>query len=636
MVRDAWRRFHDLVVRLEELPWGPGRTLALLAGIVAVRNLLEITVARNPVFPGLAAFVHYPLAYVAPALALALLLAALAGLAPARVARLMVLAWLLTLAPPVLDLLLHPAREAPTIAYLQADPADLPWTLVHFFDPRVSLPGTTAGIRLETLAAVLLGSLYVGMRSGRWWRALVAAPAVYAVSLFFFSLPVIAYGACRLVLPSLTRDSFAHGEGILFRPDAANGLDPLAISWLVPLLLLLGVPFTRIERRHAERWFPAPVKGYGNVEDGPTIGGVAPLVMGFAAAGLAAGVLLWFPGGAAPPVVPWDLAGSASLLLAVPLLLAGVRHLALGQPTRGTILLGLGCALGAALGTAPAVGLAASSGAMLPAMAGVLPRRGLARWAGIAAGTSVSALAAFAAGFALVIGPEGMARIPREILPFLLAWGLLAGLLSEAGASMAPRAGLRPVVPAVLGVATVLLVLGTLSMPEIRADLRHETREVGRLARIRGERDLREGRLDSARTWLRAAIRANPRDADAHRQLGLLYVRKGRLDRALQEFRAAVELAPDDPANIANLASALLQEGRPAEALELLDRAVQLAPRDLVVLFNRARALEETGRKAEAAAAWQAYLKLAAPRPEEAKSVREARRRLRRLRATTQ
>ena len=87
MLRDAWRRFHDLVVRLEELPWGPGRTFALLAGIVAVRNLLEILVARNPVFPALAAFVHYPLAYLAPALALVLVLAGLAASGTTEISR---------------------------------------------------------------------------------------------------------------------------------------------------------------------------------------------------------------------------------------------------------------------------------------------------------------------------------------------------------------------------------------------------------------------------------------------------------------------------------------------------------------------------------------------------------------------
>ena len=55
-----------------------------------------------------------------------LVLALLARVAPSRVARLMVLAWLLTLIPPLADLVLHHKSEAPTIGYMVAEPVDLP------------------------------------------------------------------------------------------------------------------------------------------------------------------------------------------------------------------------------------------------------------------------------------------------------------------------------------------------------------------------------------------------------------------------------------------------------------------------------------------------------------------------------
>ncbi len=628
MLRETWRRFGETVARLEELPWGPGRTFALLAGIIAVRNLLEITVARNPVFPALAAFVHYPLAYLAPALALVLVLAALAGVAPARVARLMALAWLLTLAPPVLDLLLHPGREVPTIAYLQADPSDLGWVFLHFFDPRVVLPGTTAGIRLEALAAVLLGALYVLLRSGKPLRALAALPAIYLVSLFFFSLPVIVYGLFRLPAPGLTRDAFAHGEGILYLPDTDSTFDGRAISWLVPLVLVLGFFFRRLEARHGEGWL-APGKG-----DPGSAGAVTawslPL-LGGVLFGVLAGRLLWFPPEAVPPRSPWDLLGTLSCLLAVPLLLASVSLLAGGAhgPGFGSAL--LGSALLAALGRGPALSLLALAGAAAPVLAGILPRGTASRLLSSAIAGGPALLAAFAAGFSLVIGPEGPARIPRPVLPWLVVGGMVVMVLAELGRRFSPSARLRPVVPLLLGAALVLGGTGVLASSPVRASLHDDTRNVGRLARIRGERLLRRGQLDRARSWLRRALKLNPADADAERQLGLLYLAKGRTDMAEAHLRRALELAPRSPANLANLASLLLRQDRPAEALELLKRAREEAPRDLVVLFNRAEALDALGRREEAIAAWRVYLRLAAPRPSERESVRHARRRLRAL-----
>ena len=51
-----------------------------------------------------------------------LTLAVFARRAPARVARLMNVAWILTALPPLADLLLHRAAEKPAIGYLLADP----------------------------------------------------------------------------------------------------------------------------------------------------------------------------------------------------------------------------------------------------------------------------------------------------------------------------------------------------------------------------------------------------------------------------------------------------------------------------------------------------------------------------------
>ncbi len=54
-------------------------------------------------------------------------------------------------------------------------------------------------------------------------------------------------------------------------------------------------------------------------------------------------------------------------------------------------------------------------------------------------------------------------------------------------------------------------------------------------------------RNEEAEVWLRNYLRANPHDAEAHHNLGMLLETTGRQGTAQHHFRRAVELAPDVP-----------------------------------------------------------------------------------------
>jgi tetratricopeptide (TPR) repeat protein len=62
----------------------------------------------------------------------------------------------------------------------------------------------------------------------------------------------------------------------------------------------------------------------------------------------------------------------------------------------------------------------------------------------------------------------------------------------------------------------------------------------------------------------------NPRDADAHCQLGLIYLERRQNELASQRFRAAIEIDPDEPDARYHLGCILRRQGRPEEALEYL------------------------------------------------------------------
>ncbi|MFN0105849.1 MAG: tetratricopeptide repeat protein [Bryobacteraceae bacterium] len=72
----------------------------------------------------------------------------------------------------------------------------------------------------------------------------------------------------------------------------------------------------------------------------------------------------------------------------------------------------------------------------------------------------------------------------------------------------------------------------------------------------------------------------NPRDADAHYQLGLIYVQRRLPAEAEERFRRALEIDPNEPDALFQLGRLLRQqEGRGEEARQLLERGAALDPK---------------------------------------------------------
>jgi tetratricopeptide (TPR) repeat protein len=193
-------RILALAESVEELPIGLGRWLLILASIVVVRHFLEQLSALEKTLYFLSYFIHYPLAYLAPLLALSVLLAALSRERVERVTRLMLFAWLLTLLPPLIDLAIARASETPQlIGYLLPRSATLWDAFVNLFNPAFTrFQGTTAGIRIEAALGCVLGSIYVFLKTRSPLRTGVAFVAIYATMFFFFALPPIVLAVSRL------------------------------------------------------------------------------------------------------------------------------------------------------------------------------------------------------------------------------------------------------------------------------------------------------------------------------------------------------------------------------------------------------------------------------------------------------
>ncbi len=152
--------FRKAVVRLVD--WGasmkasPVQLGSLFAATVIVRNLLEAA-SLGILFEAPAFILHFPVAYLFPMLGLVALLHMFSGYHLGNLLRIMILAWTLTLLPPLLDFV---TGETGDIGYFPLHRENAVWFLSNFFNPAATLPGTTAGIRVEAFLGCVLAGVF--------------------------------------------------------------------------------------------------------------------------------------------------------------------------------------------------------------------------------------------------------------------------------------------------------------------------------------------------------------------------------------------------------------------------------------------------------------------------------------------
>ena len=106
-----------------------------------------------------------------------------------------------------------------------------------------------------------------------------------------------------------------------------------------------------------------------------------------------------------------------------------------------------------------------------------------------------------------------------------------------------------------------------------------------------------------ARSWpYETAVTFAPDFAEAHSNLGNLYLQGGRRDDALRAYVTAIRAKPDLAPVYCNLANVLIDLGRCNEAIAASNTAVRLAPDLYEAHVNLCRAYRRGGRDREALA----------------------------------
>ncbi|MEE8111967.1 MAG: tetratricopeptide repeat protein [Acidobacteriota bacterium] len=603
-------------------------------GIVFLRHFLELLAARNPVYRFPEFFLHYPLAYLAPLLALTLVLSWFSGERIAKVTRLMLWVWCLTLVPPLIQFpgggpeqaVIFYGIPVDRLGYpLPMEGADYLARLGLFFSPFHRFPGTTWGIRLETLAACLLTLWYVRIKGKSWIRGTAGAAGVYLTALGFFHLPMLFYsGAGTVLFPRADLQSFYAGTGIIPRGAADGRYAQVCIFYLILLTLILGMFWLRrysrdglreIVRRRIDPWvFWLPVASLPGLLVGaatliPAAGTVTPVPYDLFA--LAAVPLSIFLAGAAYVWIPDGQAGGGPGISGADRLETPVGHGLAGAALVLAWVAGYDClaAVAAILGIQ------------------VLPNRRpflLRNYPGLGAvGAAVAALLATLAGFALFAREEAAALLPRELIllsvlgyfPALVAVDLVRvggrarriapWLPALTGAAIPWFLG-KPVSWVILGSGAGLLCgwflgrlpeMGTwlatagpplcgflllaLPPPTDLGELRQRMFSSPRFHARQAQALEGAGSLEAALEARRQVVRLAPEDSRAHYNLGVILARLGRNDQAAEAFRSSLERDADFPEAHDNLAQVYLVLGNRREAGREIHQAIRLWERYL-------------------------------------------------------
>ncbi|MBM3306819.1 MAG: tetratricopeptide repeat protein [Candidatus Eisenbacteria bacterium] len=613
-MRGLMARVLAVTERFEDARVSLGAWLLGLVSIVAVRHFLEQLAGGRKILYFLAYFLHYPLAYVAPLLGLTIVLAAFARERADRVIRLMLFAWLLTLLPPLLDMLVSRGAPAPEIiGYLIPRTGTLGQAFLNLWNPLYKgFQGPTAGIRIEAAIGCVLAACYVHLKTRSALRAAAAFVAIYVTMFFFFALPALVLAVVRIFgadVDGVQRLFFT--SGAVHRAYA--GAQPYALSDLSSALvdLFVTVPLLAVWCRMAA---PERFRSVARLFD-PFAAAVHAALAALGIA-LARGVVVRAFG--TPAVThPFDPLALAGIVVAAALMQPAAAAMAAAHADgdRPAGQREATAADGAILFTLAALFALSVSYVALTYVLGVGAACALRHARPFRLSRIVPASALLAGGLAVFLVQLGYASyagasatlwMPRSVVAAVFAAGALAAAAAALlGRRRAVPAGLRAA--AVVGVAAAA-VWASGDHPRLRDELRGtdfprvvaarrsapEAGSPATAAMSEGLSLMQRGDIAGSAAAFRRAIEADPEYAPAYLAAGGAYVRLGRATEAARSFRRALALDPGNTRARIGIAQAHMLHARADSAIAVLDRAIELDPRSAEAAYTLACVYLET------------------------------------------
>jgi superkiller protein 3 len=111
------------------------------------------------------------------------------------------------------------------------------------------------------------------------------------------------------------------------------------------------------------------------------------------------------------------------------------------------------------------------------------------------------------------------------------------------------------------------------------------------------------------RIWQKK-VDENPKDAEAHANLGVVYQKEKRYSEALEEYNKAVSLNPANINTRINIGTLYQEQKNYAGALDIYNSILQMQPQNTSVMLSKAQCLKELKRNEEAINEYKAILNL--------------------------
>jgi Tfp pilus assembly protein PilF len=108
------------------------------------------------------------------------------------------------------------------------------------------------------------------------------------------------------------------------------------------------------------------------------------------------------------------------------------------------------------------------------------------------------------------------------------------------------------------------------------------------------------GRFDEAIEQSNKFLKLKPKSAEAHNNLGNIFLQTGKTDQAIEQFRLAIKYNPGLAQAFFNLASALKKQGKPQDSIEYYKQAVKVKPDYVDAYLNLAITLNELKKSDQA------------------------------------
>jgi|GEM_PF-499531 len=233
-----------------EIPATPWQLASLFAVTVILRNLME-ALSLGLVFTAPSFLLHFPVAYVYPLLALVFFMKVFSGYSAAKLLKIMVFAWTLTLLPPVIDGI---AGTSSSIGYFPLERSNAGWFLLNFFNPSVTLSGTTTGIRVEAAIGCILAGIFTwAVAPGKKLLRGILNMLVFApVFLTFFTWP---YLISVIFQPLFPGDGVTHSllQWHAVTEDPVTGASHF-ITYLIDMIPVSLLALWYVRELAVERW----------------------------------------------------------------------------------------------------------------------------------------------------------------------------------------------------------------------------------------------------------------------------------------------------------------------------------------------------------------------------------------------